>query len=205
MRAHTARFILFSKKKLDYMADASPITPPSTHDVSADETGVPCRYGRPGQFPAAVEGTLDRLAGLAAHLVDVPVGLVTFIGEEWQWHRGAAGTPIKKVEREHAICTHAIETEGPMVVEDLQSDPRFEENPYVGSFGSGEEEGKTEVGTPRSAEFRLYAGAPLVTPSGDRIGTVCVLDTVPRHISRRKVRCLEHLSDLAMESIDGQL
>jgi GAF domain-containing protein len=134
----------------------------------------------------------------------VPVGLVTFIGEEWQWHRGAAGTPIKKVEREHAICTHAIETEGPMVVEDLESDRRFEDNPYVGSFGS-DDESEAEEEVSRSAEFRLYAGAPLVTPRGYRIGTVCVLDTVPRNISRRRVRCLEHLSDLAMEAIDGQL
>ena len=175
----------------------------SPPDSSGENTGFPRRYGNPGHFPAPVENTLDRLAGLAAHLVGVPIGLVTFIGEDWQWHRGASGTPIEKIEREYALCTHAIETEGPMVVEDLETDPRFQDNPYIGSFDPAEE--AAQESARQNAEFRLYAGAPLVTPGGDRIGAVCALDTVSRNVSRRKVRCLEHLSDLAMEAIEGQL
>ena len=126
---------------------------------------------------------LDQIAELAASLFGAPMGLVTLVDQYCQWHEGTAGTDLQKIPVEHSFCAHAIGSDAATVVPDLRADDRFAENPYV----TGE------------AHLRFYAGAPIETPDGHRLGTVCVLDREPRTPGESPVRQLENLADLAME------
>jgi PAS domain S-box-containing protein len=133
----------------------------------------------------APEPGFDRVAELAAHLFDVPVALVTFVDAHRQWHKAAVGTDRAEVPRGQSLCAATIETEGPTVVEDLSEADWFAKNPFV-------------AGPPHA---RFYAGTPLVTPDGYPIGTVSVLGTEPRGGAPALVRQLEHLGDIAMETL----
>ena len=139
------------------------------------------------------EEAFDRIAALAASVVDTQVGLVSLVEKNRQWHKAAVGTEVREIDRRHSFCTHAIEEEGPMVVENLSRDARFRDNPYV--------DGRAADVPP----LRFYAGAPLVTPEGHRLGTVCTLDVRPQSLSGAKRRHLRYLADLAMERIEERL
>jgi PAS domain S-box-containing protein len=156
----------------------------SSRDTGAvlDSTSDDSRAGgtRDGEEPS-VEAELHRLADLAAHALDAPIALVTLVGSQYQWHEARVGTDIERISIDHSFCARAIETEDPMVVPDLRDDPRFAENPYV-------------AGPPH---LRFYAGAPITTPHGHCVGTVCVLDVEARCPSTADVRQLEHLAGLA--------
>jgi PAS domain S-box-containing protein len=135
------------------------------------------------------EEPFDRLADLAQALFDAPVGMVTFVGEDRQWHKAVVGTDLTAVPREHAFCAYCIETAGPTVIEDLADHEQFSENPFV----TGEAEGPS---------FRFYAGAPIASAEGHRLGSVCVLDETPRSPSSGLIRQLEHLAALASEMLE---
>jgi signal transduction histidine kinase len=148
------------------------------------------RYGIVDTPP---EEAFDRVAELAASVADTAIGLVSLVETNRQWHKAAVGTDVREIDRRHSFCTHAIETEGPMVVADLRRDDRFRDNPYV--------DGRAAEGPP----LRFYAGAPLVTPEGYRLGTVCTLGVRPQSLPDAKVRHLQYLADLAMERIEERL
>ncbi len=136
------------------------------------------------------EDEFDRLAELATAVADAPIGLVSFVEADRQWHKAAVGTPLDEIARPHSFCAHAIETAGPSVIEDLTRHERFAGNPYV-----------DETAAPDYA-LRFYAGAPITTPGGHRLGTVCVLDVTSRTASDETIQQLRHLADLAMEALD---
>lgn len=129
---------------------------------------------------------LDQIAELAASLFDAPLGLVTLVDQHYQWHEGRAGTDMEKLDVTHSFCIHAIESSATTVVPDLRADDRFADNAYV----------KDEP------HHRFYAGAPIETADGHRLGTVCVLDQTPREPDDGRVRQLENLADLAMEMLE---
>jgi len=131
------------------------------------------------------EPGFDRVAELAAHLFEVPVALVSFVDAHREWHKAAVGTDRTEIPRGGSLCAAAIETEGPTAVEDLAEVEWFSENPFV-------------TGPPHA---RFYAGAPLVSPDGYRLGTVCVLGPEPRTVPPGELRQLEHLADVAMETL----
>ncbi len=111
------------------------------------------------------ERAFDDITKLAAYICDVPVALITFLDEDRQWFKSKVGLEFTQTERRTSFCTHAILTPGDlMVVPDASLDPRFVDNPTV-------------IGEPY---VRFYAGAPLVTLGGEALGTLCVLDKVPR-------------------------
>ena len=110
------------------------------------------------------EGELDELATLAADLYKTPIALVTLVTELDQVIHGRTGIQIDSTPRAVSICTHVIAGDGPLIVHDARADPRFANNALV-------------TGEPH---IRFYAGAPIVTRTGVRLGAICVIDRVAR-------------------------
>jgi len=124
----------------------------------------------------------DRLTGLAAALMEAPIALVSLVDMERQWFKSCLGMESRETPVGLSFCAHAI-TAGAevMVVSDAATDPRFASNSLV-------------TGEPH---IRFYAGAP-ITVSGERIGTLCVIDRVPRERpSTEKLDQLKMLAGLA--------
>ena len=107
---------------------------------------------------------LDDISIFAAALCGAPVALVTLLEEDEQRFLAQVGTDLPGTPREISFCTHAIGGTGLMEVRDATQDPRFADNPLV----TGE------------LNVRFYAGVPLIAREGMGLGSVCVLDTVPR-------------------------
>lgn len=134
------------------------------------------------------EERYDRLARFVAEQLDMPIALLTLVDGQRQWFKSRVGVDVTETPRDISFCGHAILQDGLFVVEDARSDPRFSDNPLV-------------VGAPH---IRFYAGAPLSSPSGYRIGTLCVLDTVPRTLGPVELSILDALRCLANETLAGQ-
>ena len=124
------------------------------------------------------ERAFDDLTRIAALVCRTPVALVTLVDAERQWFKSRVGFALEQTSRDASFCAHAILQPGVLVVEDATKDERFASNPLVTS----------------EPHIRFYAGAPLVTPSGDAVGTLCVIDRVPRTLSATELVTLEALA-----------
>ncbi|MEZ5179135.1 MAG: diguanylate cyclase [Acidimicrobiales bacterium] len=129
----------------------------------------------------------DRLARLASVALEAPIALVTLIDEDRQWVKARVGVDLESTPRDVAFCAHAIvePDEGPFVVPDTAGDDRFHDNPFV-------------VGEPH---VRFYAGQPVRSPDGHRIGTLCVMDVVPRTLSDQQRSVLVELAALVEDQL----
>jgi len=123
------------------------------------------------------EQAFDDLALLASQTCGTPVALISLIDAERQWFKSRVGTSVQQTSRDVAFCDHAIRQEGLFVIPDATQDERFRDNPFV-------------VTEPN---IRFYAGAPLVTPEGHALGTLCVLDLTPRVLDAKQLEALEAL------------
>lgn len=110
------------------------------------------------------EPAFDRLTRLAAQQFDVPITLISLIDPARQWFKSKVGLEVDETPREFSFCQFAIMDDQVMQVPDATLDPRFAQNPLV-------------TGEPH---IRFYAGAPLVTEKGFRLGTLCMIDSRPR-------------------------
>src|SRR5262245_57677260 len=129
---------------------------------------------------------LDDLAKLAALISEAPVALISFLGQEHQWFLSKVGWSASEVSREISICDHTIHQAGLFVVQDASKDERFRDYPEV-TAGS---------------RIRFYAGAPLVTAEGQAIGTLCVMDVVPRELNGSQAEALLALSRQVMAHLE---
>jgi PAS domain S-box-containing protein len=111
------------------------------------------------------DADLDVITRLAADRFETEIALVSLVDERRQWFKSRYGLDACETPRAHSFCAHSIASDGVMVVPDATADPRFATNPLV-------------TGQPN---IRFYAAAPLITPGGHRIGTLCVIDGKPRH------------------------
>lgn len=133
------------------------------------------------------EERFDRVVRFAAEQLDMPIALMTLIDRERQWFKSWRGVKVEQTGRDVSFCGHAIVTSDLFVVEDARRDARFADNPLV-------------TGEPH---VRFYAGAPLSAPDGHRIGTLCVIDTVPRAFGCLELSILGALRGLINDSIAG--
>jgi serine/threonine-protein kinase len=124
------------------------------------------------------EPAFDDVARLASQVCATPIALVSLVDTSRQWFKARVGLDVTETPREHAFCAHTILESDPMIVEDAQSDPRFSDNPYV-------------LNAPH---LRFYAGVPLRLESGDAVGTLCVIDTVPRRLTGPQLDALRMLA-----------
>ncbi len=127
----------------------------------------------------------DRVTRLASRMFDVPIALVSLVDENRQWFASRQGLGATETPRCDAFCAHAILDSEPLVIENAPNDPRFSENPLV-------------VGDPF---IRFYAGAPIRSPRGHRLGTLCIIDTEPRAMDVDELRYLRDLADLVETEI----
>ncbi|WHS99284.1 MAG: GGDEF: diguanylate cyclase (GGDEF) domain protein [Pantoea stewartii] len=126
----------------------------------------------------------DRLTILAARLFSVPVAFVSLIDEKRQFFKSRYGLQITETSRSVAFCHHTLESDSILCVPDALNDPRFCNSPLV-------------LGYPY---IRFYAGVPLITPDGHRIGTLCLTDNHPRPAMSPTDR--QNLTDLAALVMD---
>lgn len=132
-----------------------------------------------GVLDTPAEQAYDDVVSLAAFICDTPIALISLIDEDRQWFKARVGTNDMETPRGMAFCSHAITNPDQLMeVPNALEDPRFVDNPLV-------------TGGP---EIRFYAGAPLVTPSGAALGTVCVIDRVPRKLTEAQGNALKALS-----------
>lgn len=124
------------------------------------------------------EKEYDGIAKIAAQICNVPVSFISFIDKNRQWYKSYFGVEMHEIPIEISLCAHAIKNpEVLIVVPDMRIDERFADNPLV-------------KGEPHAI---FYAAAPLVTPGGDALGTICVLDAKVNNLDddqREALKCL---------------
>ncbi len=137
----------------------------------------------------APETELNELAEIASAICNTPISLITMIDASRQWFKVNSGLDMSETPREDSFCQYALQhSKEVLVVNDTLGDKRFENNPYV-------------KGNPN---IRFYAGAPLETPNGNVLGTLCILDRKPRSISEKQKRALQLLAKKAMDYLNSR-
>lgn len=124
------------------------------------------------------EEKFDRITRIAQIIFDVPIALVSLVDENRQWFKSCMGLSERETPRSMSFCAHAILNNEVMVIEDATKDPRFSDNELV-------------TGNPY---IKFYAGKPLRDNNNHMLGTLCIIDTAPRKLSKADTRIL---SDLA--------
>jgi two-component system NtrC family sensor kinase len=124
------------------------------------------------------EEVYDDVVFLASTICQTPIALISFVDEDRQFLKARVGLDVTETPRDVAFCAHAILEPGPLVVNDAAEDPRFAKNPLV-TGGPG---------------IRFYAGAPIRTPEGFALGTVCAIDRRPRGLTAEQERALTALA-----------
>ena len=130
------------------------------------------------------EESFERLTRLAATIFATPIALISLLDHGRQWFKSNYGLDVGETPLDVSFCRHAIEEDGVMVITDATKDQRFADNPLV-------------TGDPH---IRFYAGAPLHLLDGPKIGTLCVIDRIPRKTLR--LTEMQILTDLAAVVVD---
>jgi GAF domain-containing protein len=132
------------------------------------------------------EEVFDDFVELAGIICEAPIALISLVDESRQWFKARIGVDIQETSRDTSFCGHAILQPGLFIVPDATKDDRFKDNPLV-------------TGGPK---VRFYAGAPLVTPDGHALGTLCVLDKQPRELNPSQLKALRLLAHLVVGQLE---
>ena len=157
-------------------------TPPNEEERLAELNGL-------NLLDTPTEAEFDRVTERLTKLFKVPIALLTLIDKDRQWFKSQTGLPTDLAEarctsRDVSLCGHVIANDEVLIVRDLARDPRFANNPFVKERG-----------------LRFYAGVPLRGPNGFPIGTLTILDTKPRELTRQEQDLLKMIAGDVMEQI----
>ena len=157
-------------------------TPPNEEERLAELDGL-------NLLDTPTEADFDQVTERLTKLFKVPIALLTLIDKDRQWFKSQTGLPADLAEarstsRDVSLCGHVIANDEVLIVRDLARDPRFANNPFVKEHG-----------------LRFYAGVPLRGPNGFPIGTLSILDTKPREMTRQEQELLKMIAGDVMEQI----
>ncbi len=134
---------------------------------------------------SAPEDRFDRITRMVKRMFDIDICLVSLVDSNRQWFKSRQGLDVCETSREISFCGHAIIEDRPFIIEDTLEDPRFADNPLV-------------TGEPH---IRFYAGHPVHGPGGHRIGTLCLIDRLPRTFSQTDVEMLKDFAALVDDEL----
>jgi PAS domain S-box-containing protein len=126
----------------------------------------------------AAEKNFDDITLLASQICDAPISYISLLDKDRQWFKSTKGLSITETNRDISFCSHTIHQSGIMIVPDVLMDDRFVDNPKV-------------TGNPF---IRFYAGVPLLTEGGFKVGTLCIADHIPRDLTAQQIFALEVLA-----------
>ena len=132
------------------------------------------------------EAVFDDFTKLAALICDAPISLISLVDEDRQWFKSKVGVSLNETNRDVSMCAHAILQKDILIVPDATKDKRFYDNPLV-------------IAAPK---IRFYAGAPLISPEGQALGTLCVIDKKPRQLTSVQQEALRVLARLVMTQLN---
>jgi PAS domain S-box-containing protein len=157
--------------------------------TSSDETLRLDALRRFDILDTQAEANLDRLTALAARLFRMPIALVSLVGQDRERFKSCYGLNKQDISRNVSLCAQAILQDEVFVVTDAALDTRFAANPLI-------------TGEPG---IRFYAGASLQTLDGYTLGSLCVMDTVPREFSAEDRQALTDMAALVVEAMESRL
>ena len=133
------------------------------------------------------EDRFDRYTRLSTRVFDVPIALISLVDRYRQWFKSKQGIDVDETPREQSFCGHAILGDELFEIRNARRDPRFRDNPMVAGW----------------PHIRFYAGAPLITPDGHRLGTLCIIDRVRRYLDEGEREMLTDMADMIVgEMVD---
>lgn len=135
------------------------------------------------------EESFDRLTRLTSSVLNVPVALVSLVDSDRQFFKSCLGLPQpwaaqRQTPLSHSFCQHVVESRRPLVVSDAREHPLLRNNPAIRDLG-----------------IIAYAGAPLISPNGQVLGTLCAIDHQPRHWTTEQVEILSNLAGSVLSEI----
>lgn len=133
-----------------------------------------------------IERTFEEVATLASTVCGTPIALVSLADSKRHWFKAKIGIVLSEASRDISFCEYTIQQSGFWVVPDALEDPRFAQHPFVTS----------------EPNIRFYAGAPILTEEGYALGSVCVIDHVPRELSESQLAALQSLARLALQQME---
>jgi GAF domain-containing protein len=136
------------------------------------------------------EESFDRLTRLTSSVLNVPVTLVSLVDSDRQFFKSCLGLPQpwaaqRQTPLSHSFCQHVVESRRPLVVSDAREHPLLRNNPAIRDLG-----------------IIAYAGAPLISPNGQVLGTLCAIDHEPRHWTTNQVEILCNLAGSVLSEIE---
>lgn len=135
------------------------------------------------------EGEYDEITSLASYICKTPVSLISFIDEDRQWFKSKTNLEINGSPREYSFCGHAIlNPKNLMEIRDAREDERFKDNPFV-------------LADPPAV---FYSGVPLVDKNGHALGTLCVIDNVPRQLDEGQKNALKTLANQVVRLLEAR-